>query len=183
MREITFYALSKSNFYSVMKILRNIALVFIISITCSTVLQADDAVKTLPPTIYQQMKHGKKLDKVWVGTDYDKTKGFKIGTIEYKAENRNGTVTDYMPKALATLAKSDSPVTLQMTITKVTTKSFTGFGNAMGHVTVEGKIVDATGKIIAAFTTSGSAGSWGSANDDYQAACDKIASAIAVDLL
>jgi hypothetical protein len=53
----------------------------------------------------------------------------------------------------------------------------------MGHVTVEGKIVDATGKIIAAFTTSGSAGSWGSANDDYQAACDKIASAIAVDLL
>ena len=146
-------------------------------------VKADDAVKTLPPAIYQQMKHGKQLEKVWVGTDYDKTKGFKVSAVEYKAEIRNGTVMDYMPKALATLEKSDSPVTLQVIITKVTTKSFTGFGNAMGKVFVEGKISDATGKIMAAFTTSGSAGSWGGVNDDFQLACDKIASEIAADLL
>jgi hypothetical protein len=53
----------------------------------------------------------------------------------------------------------------------------------MGKVFVEGKISDAAGKIMAAFTTSGSAGSWGGVNDDFQLACDKIASEIAADLL
>jgi hypothetical protein len=129
------------------------------------------------------MKHGKQLEKVWIGANYDKAKGFKVGAVEYRAEKRNGMVMDYMPKALAPLAKSDSPVTLQVIITKVTTKSFTGFGNAMGKVYVEGKITDATGKIIAAFTTSGSAGNWGDAADDFQSACDKVASAIAAGLL
>jgi hypothetical protein len=166
-----------------MKKLKIIALALTISITGSAFLKAADAVKTLPPAIYQQMKHGKKLEKVWVGNDYDKTKGFKVNAVEYKAEIRNGAVMDYLPKALATLAKDDSPVTLQVVVTRVTTKAFTGFGNAMGKVFVEGKISDATGKIIAAFTTSGSAGNWGDAADDFQLACDKIASGIATDLL
>jgi hypothetical protein len=166
-----------------MKKLKIIALALTISITGSVFLKAEDAVKTFPPAIYQQMKHGKQLEKVWIGANYDKAKGFKVGAVEYRAEKRNGMVMDYMPKALAPLAKSDSPVTLQVIITKVTTKSFTGFGNAMGKVYVEGKITDATGKIIAAFTTSGSAGNWGDAADDFQSACDKVASAIAADLL
>jgi hypothetical protein len=166
-----------------MKKLKIIALALTISITGSAFLKAADAVKTLPPAIYQQMKHGKKLENVWVGNDYDKTKGFKVNAVEYKAEIRNGAVMDYLPKALATLAKDDSPVTLQVVVTRVTTKAFTGFGNAMGKVFVEGKISDATGKIIAAFTTSGSAGNWGDAADDFQLACDKIASGIATDLL
>ena len=166
-----------------MKKLKIIALALTISITGSVFLKAADAVKTLPPAIYQQMKHGKKLENVWVGNDYDKTKGFKVNAVEYKAEIRNGAVMDYLPKALATLAKDDSPVTLQVVVTRVTTKAFTGFGNAMGKVFVEGKLSDATGKIIAAFTTSGSAGNWGDAADDFQLACDKIASGIATDLL
>jgi len=166
-----------------MKKLKIITLALTISITGSAFLKAEDAVRTFPPAVYQQMKHGKQLDKVWVGTDYDKTKGFKVGAVEYRAEKRNGTVMDYMPKTLAPLAKGDSPVTLQVIITKVSTKSFTGFGNAMGKVFVEGKIIDATGKIIAAFTTSGSAGNWGDAADDFQSACDKITSEIATDLL
>lgn len=166
-----------------MKTFKNIALALIVVIIGPTILQAGEDVKTLPPATYQQMKHGKKLDKIWLGTDYDKTKGFKIGAVEYKAENRNGTVLEYMPKALATLAKTDSPFTLQVAIIKVTTKTFTGFGNKMGKVTLEGKIVDPTGKVVAAFVAAGSAGSWGSGSDDYQAACDQIASGIAVDLL
>ena len=166
-----------------MKKLKIAALALTITIIGSAFLQAADAVKTLPPAIYQQMKHGKKLENVWVGNDYDKAKGFKVNGIEYKAEIRNGAVMDYLPKALATLAKDDSPVTLQVVVTRVTTKAFTGFGNAMGKVFVEGKISDATGKIIAAFTTSGSAGNWGDAADDFQSACDKVASAIAADLL
>ena len=167
----------------IMKAFKNIALAFILVIIGPAILKADEDAKTLPPGTYQQMKHGKKLDKIWLRTDYDKTKGFKIGTVDYKAENRNGTVMDYMPKALATLAKTDSPFTLQVAIIKVTTKTFTGFGNKMGKVTLEGKIVDPTGKVVAAFVAAGSAGSWGSGSDDYQAACDQIASGMAVDLL
>src|ERR1017187_5695914 len=106
-----------------MKKLKIAALALTITIIGSAFLQAADAVKTLPPAIYQQMKHGKKLENVWVGNDYDKAKGFKVNGIEYKAEIRNGAVMDYLPKALATLAKDDSRVTLQVVVTRVTTKA------------------------------------------------------------
>jgi hypothetical protein len=133
---------------SSMKTSKSIVLALVIAVSGPAVIKANDDVKTLPPETYKQMKHGKKLEKVWVGPDYDNAKGFNVGSVEYKAETRNGTVMDYLPKALATLAKTNSPATLQVTVTKVTTKSFTGFGNAMGHVTVEGKIVGAKGKVL-----------------------------------
>ncbi len=73
-----------------MKKLKIIALALTISITGSVFLKAEDAVKTFPPAIYQQMKHGKQLEKVWIGANYDKAKGFKVGAVEYRAENVTG---------------------------------------------------------------------------------------------
>jgi len=145
-------------------------------------LAASDDPKTLPPAAYEQMKSGKKLEKVWLDPGFDKAKGFKIGPVVYKAENRNGEVMEYLGKALSTLGNPDSPFTMKVAVVKVTTKTFTGFGSVMGYVMVEGRIVDSDDKVVGTFIAKERAGGFASAKDDYPAACDKIASDIAKDL-
>ena len=159
------------------------ALMFTLALVFGFTLKASDVPKTLPPAMYDAMKSGKKLDKVFVDPAYGKLAGFKVAPIDYKAENRSTAVLEGMTKSLGMLAKSDSVYTLHVTVIKVTTKTFTGFGSVMGKVTVEGRIVDADGKVVVAFVTGERAGSFATAADDYQVACDKIASAIAKDLL
>lgn len=151
--------------------------------TCLPALASDDP-KTLPAPIYDQLKSGRKLDKSYLTPDYDKTKGFKIGKVDYKAEYRSGDIITYLPKALSTLAKDDSPFTLNIAVVHVSTKTNALVGTIMGAVTIEGQIVDNNGKVVVAFRTkekSASAGFGG--RDDYSVAIDKIASAIAADLL
>jgi hypothetical protein len=149
-------------------------------------LAASDDPKTLPPAAYEQMKSGNKLDKIWLDPTYDKAKGFKVGPVVYKAENRNGEVMDYLGKALATLGNPESPYTLKVAVVKVTTKHGVVLGTTPGAVNVEGQISDPEGKVVVCFIANGKAGAgWANGNglkDDYPAACDKIASAIAKDL-
>lgn len=147
-------------------------------------LKAGDDPKTLPPAMYEVLKSGKKLDKVFVDPAYGKLAGFKVGDVEYRAEDLKPEVLEGMKKALAMLGKSQSPYTLKLTVVKVTNTTFVGLGNVMGKVTVEGQIVDADGKVVVAFVTRESAelGGFGGGTN-YQAACNKIASAIAKDLL
>ena len=144
---------------------------------------ASDDPKTLPAPCYDQMKSGKKLDKVVILPGFDKAKGFKLGSVDYRAETMNSTVLEALKKSAAMAVRSESTYTLNLAIVKVTTKTFTGFGNVMGKVTVEGKITDANGDMVAAFKTAERAGSAGMGADDYQVACDKIVSAITKDLL
>lgn len=142
------------------------------------VLKAGDDPKTLAPAMYEIMKSGKKLDKVFIDQSYDRKIGFKLGTIEYLADNRKPHVLKEMTEMVGMLVKNQSPYTLNLSIVKVTNASFIGVGYVMGRVTVEGKIVDADGKIVAAFLTREAAMA-----DDYQVACEKIVNAIAKDLL
>ena len=81
------------------------------------------------------------------------------------------------------LAKSDSPYTLHMTITKVTAGHKLLKTRVRGRLTIEGKIVDTNSKIIVAFTTREAAGEIGADADNFQIASDKIATAISKDLL
>lgn len=159
------------------------SLMLTLTLVLGFALKAGDDPKTLSPAMYEAMKSGKKLDKVFVDPAYSKMAGFKVAPVEYKAENRSTAVMEGMAKSLATLAKVDSPYTLHVAVIKVTTKTFTGFGSVMGKVTVEGRIVDGDGKVVVAFVTGERAGAFATASDDYQVACDKIASAIAKDLL
>jgi len=147
---------------------------------------ASDDPKTLAPNVYDQLKSGKKLDKVWISPDYVRSKGFKVEpNVDYKAENRSTQVMEMLPKALGSLARTDSQFTLKVAVVRVTTRTFTGFGYISGTLRVEGRIVDADGKVVAAFVTkeSGSSGTLGNDTDNYMPACDKIASAIAKDLM
>lgn len=142
-----------------------------------------DLPKTLPPAMYESMKSGKKLNKVFVDPAYIRQTGFKVAPIQIKGENRSVVAFDALTKALTLVSSSDSPNSLQVTIVEVTAKYPTGFGNVMGHIAVEGKVVSPDGKVLAAFVTSERAGTFGAEMDDYPAACDKIMSAIAKDLL
>ena len=146
-------------------------------------LMATDDPKTLPPEMYETMKGGGKLDKAFVDPSYDKTKGFKLGSVDYKAETMNSAAFDALNKSMRMLAKSDSPFTLHVAITKVTTGHKLIKTRVRGRLTIEGRIVDANGKIIVAFTTREAAGELGADADNFQSATDKIATAISKDLL
>jgi hypothetical protein len=151
-----------------------------LTVLCSLPMLAGDAIKTFPPAMYDAMKGGKKLDKVFIDPAYDRSKGFKMGAIDYHADFRSSQVIESLPKALGAIAKGDGEYTLKIAVVKVTT--FSAGGWVKGKLGVEGQIVDKEGRVLVAFaTTVSSAG--GINGDDYMLASDKIASAIYKDLL
>ena len=161
-------------------------LILVLLGVCAMPARAGDDIKTLPPAVYDQMKSGDKLDKVWVDPSYDKAKGFQVASLAYKAELRIGDVMDALNKNLATLATADSPYTLKVAVVKVTTSTYIMYGSIKGAVTVEGQILDQESKVVVCFITKEKAPGGGmgfGGKGDYGFACDKIASAIAKDLL
>ena len=146
-------------------------------------LMAAEDPKTLPPEMYQVMESGKSLGKVFVDPAYDKAKGFKLGSVDYRADTKISAVLEGLNRSMGMLTKSESPFTLNLVITKVTTGFKLLRKHVRGRLTIEGAIVDAKGKVVAAFTTREPAGKIGADVDNYQIACDAIATAISKDLL
>jgi hypothetical protein len=144
--------------------------------------RAGDEAKTLTPEVCKLMKSGKKLDSVWLGPDYDKSKGFKVADLEYLAEERNGQVIEYLPAQLKTIAKADSPYTLTVTVVDVGSRTATGLFYIKGKITVEGRVTDSQGKVVAAFKTREKMPE-NLAGTDAKAGVDKIMTAIVKDLL
>jgi len=159
-------------------------LMLALAILFSLPVLAGDEVKTLPAAMYDSMKSGKKLEKVFVDPSFDRAKGFKLSEVEYRDELLNSSITDALKKSIGMVVRSDSPYTLHLAIVNVTTKTFTGFGDVMGKLTVEGKILDAEGKVVVAFIAREKSGHGAglSGAEDYSVATDKIATAIAKDL-
>jgi hypothetical protein len=146
-------------------------------------LMAADDPRTLPPEMYQAMWSGSGLEKVFVDPAYDRTKGFKLGSVEYRAETKISAVFDALNKSMKMLTRNDSPFTLNLAVTRITPGYKLIRTRVRGRLTVEGVIVDGKGKILAAFITKEPTGKIGSDLDDYQFACDAIATAISKDLL
>jgi hypothetical protein len=142
----------------------------------------DEPTKTLPASMYGQMKEGKKLEKVWIGPAYKKEDGFSFGKLDYKADNRDSALMDHVNTQMKSIAKDKSPFTLTLAITELTDKKFTGFGYAMGKATVEGKITNKAGEIVAAFTTKVKMPE-SPGGKDQRGCADAIVSAISKDLL
>ena len=70
-----------------------------------------EAIHTLPPAVYAQMKAGKKLGGIWISPKFDGAKGFTVGQVVAAAEleDSHKNIIDYVPYALRRLATSDSP--------------------------------------------------------------------------
>jgi len=164
--------------------MRNIlAAVMVMICLCGHSLMAADDPKTLPPEMYEVMTGGQNLEKLFVDPAYDRAKGFKLGAVDYRAETKISAALEGLNKSIAMITRSDSPFTLNLAITKVTTGFKLLRTHRRGRLTVEGKIVDTNGRIIAAFTTKEPAGKVGADVDNFQFACDAIATAISKDLL
>jgi hypothetical protein len=130
----------------------------------------EDIPRTLPPELYALMKPGTKLDKVWLGPDYDKSKGVKVAAqFESAADAPEGVASAAsLQQLLAGSASDDSPYTLFVTVVKVT-------HNAKGYgLWIEGTVMDGGGKVLAAFTH---------ADKDKAGELAPVASAITSDLL
>lgn len=159
------------------------AIILTLAVLFGATATAGETIKTLPAELYATMKEGKKLEKVFVDPSFDKSKGFKLGDIEYRAENLNSSLMDTLKKSMGMIVRGQSPYTLHLAIVEVTTRTYTGFGYVWGKVVVEGRIVDETGKLVVAFIASERGKGAGlSGTDDYSVATDKIAQAIAKDL-
>lgn len=154
--------------------MRNITIPAALIFTCTA--HAGDPVKTLTPEMYGQMKAGQKLEKVWVSPTFDKTKGFKAGDVIWKVEERNPEVRTLLTDGLKDLAKATSPYTMNLTVVNFST-------GARGKVAVEGVVVDAEGKIFAAFSMATKTSLFLARGvNPWSAPVNEIISAIAKDL-
>jgi len=143
-------------------------------------MMAGDEVKSLPPAMYDSMKSGKKLDKVFVDPAYDRTKGFKLGTVDFRAEFRSTKLIENLPKALGSIQKGSSDCTLNVTVVKAAPQKMAfPMGVHKAKLTVEGQVVDRNGKVLVAFVADEKCPT----NDfEFAGGCDLIAAAILADL-
>jgi hypothetical protein len=151
---------------------------------CAGPLLADDAQQTLPPEVYAQMKSGSKLGKVWVGPEFDGSKGIAIGTMTVDPSVVSGfsNAIDYFPYALRRLAFPDSPNVLSVVLVEMSTVDRGAAGYYSATVGVEGQIVDRNGKLVAAFRTREEARGQEDVENNLKRAMDKIVWAISKDL-
>ena len=136
----------------------------------------------IPEDVSQQMVKGKNLNLVWKASDFEGTKGLRIGrTLDDTEDGNAGPVLEYVSMAMQKLIKADSPYLLDLFIIGLQMKESPS-GRATARLQVEGRIVDGTGKIKAAFTASSSDSSTGNAKDNARLALRVIAFGMTKDL-
>lgn len=139
-------------------------------------------VKTLPVEAYASLRDGKKLTHIFKLPSFSPSSGFKVGKIEYRAENRVGEAFEYLKSQLSTMEKSDSPYTLNLTVVDADPgKVGVAFGNNYGFFLVEGVVLDGTTPV--AYFVTKEKGDWGGFGVISQKpSVDKILSAISAEL-
>jgi len=104
---------------------------------------------TITGEVAAKMKRGNRLDLVWAAPGFDGTKGIRIGMFSNETTSAAGFLKDYLPVALGKLVKKDSPYTLNLAVTRlIMTETQI---NASARLELEGKVVDASGAVVAAF--------------------------------
>lgn len=74
---------------------RSLLFLFAVSLVALPAMAGDPAF-LFSKEIYDQMKPGATVDKIWVSPDYDKSKGVKFAGVEWKADRRNASAKDYL---------------------------------------------------------------------------------------
>lgn len=127
-----------------------------------------------------KMKRGKALDLVWAAPEFDGTLGIRIGKISNETEENARVVTDYLPTALARLVKNDSPYSLNLAVTRLSLRE--AHERSSAKVTIEGRLVDRAGAIVAAFAEQAEDTVGGNVQDNARAAVRAIVFALTKDL-
>ena len=147
-----------------------------------------DEVRTLPPPLYQQMKSGKKLLRVWINPKYDPAQGFTIGQVDSRVDEEGWTdAVGYLRGALGRLEFPQSPNTLTLSLVELnhpirTPQEASSDGLTRGLVGVEGLVTDPSGTPMMAFLTRAKSETRNSPLDNRRAAIDQIALALSREL-
>lgn len=127
-----------------------------------------------------KMKRGKALDLVWAAPDFDGSLGVKLGRIANETEENARTVTEYLPTALSKLIKVDSPYTLHLAVTRLALRE--AHERSSAKVTIEGRVVDHAGAIVAAFAEQAEDTVGGNLQENARIAVRTIVFAVTKDL-
>ena len=145
-------------------------------------LLATDTNKVIPETISGELKAGKKLAKVWFAPGIEKGLAVRKIEVSWGPEDRNSSLEQELIRQVAMLQKKEGAYTMKLTVVETSKKTFTGFGYILGKITIEGIIIDAGGKIVAAFQNKSKINE-SPGGFDYPATVDTIVSALMKDLL
>jgi hypothetical protein len=139
-------------------------------------------VRTLPPAVYSQLKTGHKLAKVWISPRFEPAQGFRVGKVDSAVTSPFGAIVDYLPSALARLARPESANVLTLTVTELTIKEKPQISYCAATVGVEGQVAGPDGSLLMAFTTRQEFSASTGAAADCQGAVDTIVAAMAKEL-
>ena len=102
--------------------------------------------KTLPADTYAKLAKGKHLTWVWKEEGFDASKGFQIGDVAMKSENRSGEILAYLKEQLNLIEKKGAAYILNVTLV-----DYSGGNPFLGpDITLEGTITK-QGKSVACF--------------------------------
>ena len=144
-------------------------------------------VATLPPAMYQQMKSGKKVARIWINPNFDTTRGFALGKVDSRSDEEEWAQTvSYLRQALTRLEFADSPYSLSVNIVELDPAVHNASDRTIkfinGTVAVEGLLTDGDGTIMLAFTAREKNDGRESVLANRQAAIDRIVWGLSRDL-
>lgn len=146
-----------------------------------TVPQSEVVDPLISPVVWVEMKKGKSLGKIWIGPGYDRSRGFSLGEVRYRTNDRNDGIDKYLPDALAAISEKDAPCMLQLHIVDLAVRvNSKGVSNA--RLGVEGRLLAKDGAVLAAFTSQEMATGTGDTIDDCRRAAKAIVQAINKEL-
>jgi hypothetical protein len=110
-------------------------------------------VKSLPEAIYAKLEKSKRLSRLWQAAEFAPGRGFKVGDIEWKAENRVGEVASYLKEQVQTIGSKNGFYTLDLVVTEALAGKASMVWNTTGYFILEGRVTDPEGHVVAAFVT------------------------------
>ena len=153
--------------------------VFIIC-TVSVYLPAIDGVVSPPSVSQLHMKCGKHLDKVWVGSGFNKRRGFIVSDVKYDIKITNETVVDYLPAAFNSIGNGDASFNLVVTVVDFSEKIDSVRPYRSNQISVEGRVFNPNKELVAAFQVKRA---FPASSGDTKFAIDDIIWAVKKDLL
>jgi len=150
--------------------LRFLLFIFALSLLALPAMAAEPAF-LFSKEIYDQMKPGATVDKIWVSPDYDKGKGVKYAGVEWKADRRNASAKEYLVTSVKGECRDNGAYDLTVWVVSYYE------GIMTWDATFLGRIQTPDGKVVATFMQKNSA-----PKKDANKIIDKAISAIAKEL-
>ena len=98
-----------------------------------------------------RMKRGRYVDKVWIGSKFNKRDGFKVSDVRYDVKITNKAVIDYLPAAFYSIKSGKDSYNLVIAVIEFSEKvtSISPYNN--NHICIEGRVFNNYEELIAVF--------------------------------